>query len=79
MRVRPLLRDRQDRVHLARHYLEMVAAMGIGMVVLGALESLVLGPFGWSQARQVPELTPIFAQRISPQVAGSRQVRQAYS
>jgi hypothetical protein len=32
------------------HYLEMVVAMVAGMVVLGPLEALVLGAFGWSSA-----------------------------
>ena len=31
-----------------RHYLEMVAAMVIGMVVLGMLESVALDAVGWS-------------------------------
>lgn len=34
-----------------RHYLEMVAAMLIGMAVLGPLESLLLNPFGWAELR----------------------------
>jgi hypothetical protein len=39
-----------------RHYLEMVAAMLIGMAVLGPLESLLLNPSGWAELRGQVEL-----------------------
>jgi flagellar biosynthetic protein FliP len=39
-----------------RHYVEMVVAMLGGMIVLGGLESALLGPFGWGEVRAVPEL-----------------------
>jgi hypothetical protein len=37
--------------HFIRHYLEMLLAMGVGMVVFGGLESAALGAFGSSTAR----------------------------
>ena len=40
----------------ARHYLEMVVAMLLGMAVLGPLESALLDPLGWQSVRAVPEL-----------------------
>ena len=39
-----------------RHYLEMVAAMVLGMAVLGPAESVLLDPLGWQSVRAVPEL-----------------------
>jgi hypothetical protein len=39
-----------------RHYLAMVAAMLIGMAVLGPLESLLFNPFGWAELRAQVEL-----------------------
>jgi hypothetical protein len=39
-----------------RHYLEMVVAMVLGMVLLGPLESALLNPLGWAAVRGVPEL-----------------------
>jgi hypothetical protein len=41
---------------LVRHYLEMVAAMLVGMAVLGPVESLLLDPIGWAELRAYPEL-----------------------
>ncbi len=41
------LRGRTLR-RLVRHYLEMVVAMLVGMVVLGAAESMLLDPIGWA-------------------------------
>ena len=40
----------------ARHYLEMLVAMLLGMAVLGPLESALLDPLGWLSVRAVPEL-----------------------
>lgn len=40
----------------ARHYLEMLVAMLLGMAVLGPLESALLDPLGWRSVRAVPEL-----------------------
>jgi hypothetical protein len=40
----------------ARHYLEMVVAMVLGMAVLGPVESVLLDPLGWQSVRAVPEL-----------------------
>jgi len=40
----------------ARHYLEMIVAMVLGMAVLGPLESALLDPLGWSAVRAIPEL-----------------------
>ena len=37
--------------HFVRHYLEMLLAMGVGMVVLGGLDSAVLSAVGSSTAR----------------------------
>jgi hypothetical protein len=37
--------------HFARHYLEMLLAMGVGMVVLGGLDSALLSAMGSSTAR----------------------------
>jgi hypothetical protein len=42
--------------HFVRHYLEMVVAMVLGMVILGLLESALLSPLGWSSLRAIPEL-----------------------
>jgi hypothetical protein len=39
-----------------RHYLEMVAAMIVGMVALGPLEHLLLDPIGWRALLARPEL-----------------------
>ena len=39
-----------------RHYVEMIIAMVVGMIALGALESTLLGPLGWAEVRAVPEL-----------------------
>ena len=41
---------------LVRHYLEMVVAMVLGMMILGPLESAALNPLGWQSVRAVPEL-----------------------
>lgn len=40
----------------ARHYLEMVVAMLAGMMLLGPLESLLLNPIGWADARERAEV-----------------------
>jgi hypothetical protein len=42
-----------------RHYLEMVVAMMLGMMVLGPLESVLLDPLGWQSVRDVPELSAL--------------------
>ena len=42
--------------HFARHYLEMVVAMVLGMVVLGPFESALLTPMGWPSLHAIPEL-----------------------
>jgi hypothetical protein len=43
--------------HVVRHYLEMVVAMVLGMVILGPLESALLTPLGWfTSIHAVPEL-----------------------
>jgi hypothetical protein len=39
-----------------RHYLEMVAAMIVGMIALGPLEHLLLDPIGWQALLARPEL-----------------------
>jgi hypothetical protein len=39
-----------------RHYLEMIAAMVVGMIVLGSLESVLLNPIGWAELRSYPEM-----------------------
>jgi len=49
-------RTRAERWRFARHYLEMVVAMLVGMSVLGPLESALLDPLGWQSVRAVPEL-----------------------
>jgi hypothetical protein len=49
------LRGRTLR-RLVRHYLEMVVAMLVGMVVLGAAESMLLDPIGWAELSAHPEL-----------------------
>ncbi len=49
-------RTRAERWRFARHYLEMVVAMLLGMAVLGPLESALLDPLGWQSVRAVPEL-----------------------
>jgi hypothetical protein len=41
---------------LVRHYLEMIAAMVVGMIVLGPLESVLLNPIGWAGLRARPEI-----------------------
>jgi hypothetical protein len=40
----------------ARHYLEMVVAMALGMVLLAPLQSALLNPLGWAAVRAIPEL-----------------------
>ncbi len=45
-----------SRLRFAGHYLEMVVAMVLGMVILGQLESALLTPLGWSSLRAIPEL-----------------------
>jgi hypothetical protein len=40
----------------ARHYLEMIAAMVAGMVVLGPAESVAFGPIGWAHLRADSEI-----------------------
>lgn len=42
-----------------RHYLEMVVAMVVGMVVLGPMESAALGALGWSAALDRPDLNAL--------------------
>ena len=42
-----------------RHYLEMIAAMIAGMIVLGPLESLLLNPIGWAELRAQPEVNAL--------------------
>jgi hypothetical protein len=49
------LRGRTLR-RLVRHYLEMVVAMLVGMVVLGAAESMLLDPIGWAELSAHTEL-----------------------
>jgi hypothetical protein len=44
------------RWRFARHHLEMLVAMLLGMAVLGPLESALLDPLGWRSVRAVPEL-----------------------
>jgi putative intracellular protease/amidase len=39
-----------------RHYLEMLAAMIVGMMALGALESWLFAPLGWSGLQQDAEI-----------------------
>jgi hypothetical protein len=39
-----------------RHYLEMVVAMVLGMVLLAPLEAALLNPLGWAAVYAVPEL-----------------------
>jgi len=39
-----------------RHYLEMLVAMVVGMVLLGPLEAALLNPLGWAAVRSIPEL-----------------------
>jgi len=39
-----------------RHYLEMVVAMVVGMLVLGPAESMLLDPIGWAELRAHTEL-----------------------
>ena len=41
---------------LVRHYLEMVVAMVVGMMVLGPAESVLLDPVGWAELRAHPEI-----------------------
>jgi hypothetical protein len=40
--------------HLARHYLEMIVAMVIGMVALGPVEATLFGASGWADLRADP-------------------------
>jgi hypothetical protein len=47
---------RAEGRRFARHYLEMVVVMLLGMALLGPLESALLNPFGWESVRAVPEL-----------------------
>jgi hypothetical protein len=42
--------------HFVRHYLEMVVAMVLGMVILGPLESALLTRLHWPPLHAVPEL-----------------------
>lgn len=42
-------------VRFTRHYVEMVVAMLLGMMLLGPLESLLLAPVGWADLRDQPE------------------------
>src|SRR3954447_13046719 len=47
---------RTERMHFLRHYLEMVVAMMVGMMVLGPLESALLDPLNWESVLAVAEL-----------------------
>ena len=47
---------RTARWRFARHYLEMVVAMLLGMMILGPIESVLLDPLGWDSVLDVPEL-----------------------
>lgn len=47
---------RTDSWRFARHYLEMVVAMLLGMMILGPLEGALLDPLGWSSVRAIAEL-----------------------
>jgi hypothetical protein len=38
-----------------RHYLEMVVAMLLGMMVFGPIQSVLLNPLGWESVRDVAE------------------------
>jgi hypothetical protein len=49
----------QSLRRFARHYLEMIVAMLVGMVVLGPVESLLLNPLGWADLRADPEVNPL--------------------
>ena len=49
-------RTRTGVWQFVRHYLEMVVAMVLGMVLLGPLESALLNPLGWAAVRGVPQL-----------------------
>jgi hypothetical protein len=49
----------QSLRRFVRHYLEMVVAMVVGMLVLGPLESLLLNPVGWADLRGDPEVGPL--------------------
>ena len=55
MRSLTTLRGRALRRFL-RHFIEMIVAMLGGMIVLGALESLLLDPVGFAQVRAITEL-----------------------
>jgi hypothetical protein len=47
---------RTERWNFVRHYLEMVVAMMLGMMVLGPLESALLDPLNWESVLAVAEL-----------------------
>ena len=51
-----LFRTRTALWHFVRHYLEMVVAMILGMMVLGPIESVLLNPLGWESVLDVAEL-----------------------
>jgi hypothetical protein len=52
----PRMWTRTSAGQFVRHYLEMVVAMVVGMVLLAPLESALLNPLGWVAVRAVPEL-----------------------
>jgi hypothetical protein len=51
--------DRTAGWRFARHYLEMLVAMMLGMMILGPIESALLDPLGWQSVRDSAELSAL--------------------
>ena len=57
-----------------RHYLEMIMAMVVGMVVLGAAEAMLLNRVGWAETLAQPEPSALImaTNMITPMAAWMR-------
>ena len=57
-----------------RHYLEMIMAMVVGMVVLGAAEAMLLNRVGWAETLAQPEPSSLImaTNMITPMAAWMR-------
>jgi hypothetical protein len=51
--------DRTAGWRFARHYLEMLVAMMLGMMILGPIETALLDPLGWQSVRDSAEVSAL--------------------
>lgn len=59
-----------------RHYVEMLIVMGLGMAVLGPMESLTFGRWGWDRLLAAPEgMTMVMAGNMTLAMIGWMRLR----